>query len=77
MASPFTAPGRMRQTKVLNAANNLGDLSLKKSITAASVMTAMLFSFSSYAQDIPETITVTSSAFDHHGMVPILAWSPD
>ncbi len=44
---------------------------MKKLITAASVMTAMLFSFSSYAQDIPETITVTSSAFEHHGMVPL------
>ena len=44
---------------------------MKKLITAASVMTAMLFSFSSYAQDIPETITVASSAFEHHGMVPL------
>ncbi len=34
-------------------------------------LAAMLFSLSGVAQDIPETITVTSSAFDHHGRVPL------
>jgi len=44
---------------------------MKKLISTVSAVTAMLFSLSIYAQDIPDTITVTSSAFDHHGMVPL------
>ena len=44
---------------------------MKMLISATSALTAMLFSFSIYAQDIPETITVTSSVFEHHGMVPL------
>jgi len=44
---------------------------MKKLISTVSAVTAMLFSLSIYAQDIPETVTVTSSLFDHHGMVPL------
>jgi Raf kinase inhibitor-like YbhB/YbcL family protein len=44
---------------------------MKKSISMVGALAAMLFSLSGVAQDIPETITVTSSAFDHHGMVPL------
>ena len=44
---------------------------MKMLISATSALTAMLFSFSIYAQDLPETITVTSSVFEHHGMVPL------
>lgn len=44
---------------------------MKKLFTVASAMTALLFSFAAHAQDIPETITVTSSVFEHHGMVPL------
>ena len=44
---------------------------MKMLISATSAITAMLFSFSIYAQDIPETIMVTSSVFEHHGMVPL------
>ena len=44
---------------------------MKMLISATSAITAMLFSFSIYAQDIPETISVTSSVFEHHGMVPL------
>lgn len=32
---------------------------------------ALLVSTQLLAQDIPETITVTSSAFDHHGTIPL------
>lgn len=39
-----------------------------KSILAAS---ALVFSAQLIAQDIPETITVTSSAFEHHGTIPL------
>jgi Raf kinase inhibitor-like YbhB/YbcL family protein len=44
---------------------------MKKSISTVGALAALLFSLSGVAQDIPETITVTSSAFDHHGMVPL------
>ena len=44
---------------------------MKKLISAAGAATALLVSFSLYAQDIPETISVTSSVFEHHGMVPL------
>ena len=44
---------------------------MKKMLAAAGAYTALLLSLQIYAQDIPETITVTSSAFDHHGMVPL------
>ena len=44
---------------------------MKKLISTVSTVTALLFSLAVFAQDIPETITVTSSAFDHHGMVPL------
>lgn len=44
---------------------------MKKLISTASAVTALLFSLSVFAQDMPDTITVTSSAFDHHGMVPL------
>lgn len=33
-------------------------------------MATVALSLNVYAADAPETITVTSSAFDHHGMVP-------
>ncbi|MBT8146154.1 MAG: YbhB/YbcL family Raf kinase inhibitor-like protein [Gammaproteobacteria bacterium] len=44
---------------------------MKKLISTVSTVSALLFSLSVFAQDIPETITVTSSVFDHHGMVPL------
>ena len=44
---------------------------MKKMISMVSAAAALLLSLSAMAQDIPETITVTSSAFDHHGMVPL------
>lgn len=44
---------------------------MKKLITTASAITALLFSFALFAQDMPDTIEVTSSVFDHHGMVPL------
>ncbi len=43
---------------------------MKKLITMASAMTALLFSLAVQAQEIPETITVTSSIFEHHGTIP-------
>jgi len=43
---------------------------MKKLLTAVGATTALLFSIHTLAQDIPETITVTSSVFDHHGTVP-------
>lgn len=39
-----------------------------KSVLAAG---ALVFSAQLIAQDIPETITVTSSTFEHHGTVPL------
>lgn len=45
---------------------------MKKLVSAVSAITVLLFSFAINAQDIPETITVTSSAFEHHGMVPLV-----
>ena len=45
---------------------------MKKLISTVGAVTALLFSLSLFAQEIPETITVTSSAFDHHGMVPLV-----
>jgi len=44
---------------------------MKKMLAAAGAYTALLLSLQIYAQDIPETISVTSSTFDHHGMVPL------
>jgi Raf kinase inhibitor-like YbhB/YbcL family protein len=41
----------------------------KLSITVIGVA-ALLLSLQVFAQDIPETVTVTSSVFDHHGTVP-------
>ena len=41
----------------------------KKLVSSACFMLASL-AFEIGAQDAPETISVTSSAFDHHGMVP-------
>ena len=41
---------------------------MKKFITT--IAAALLMSLQVQAQDAPETITVTSSAFYHHGMVP-------
>ena len=43
---------------------------MKKLVTTVSALTAMFFTLQVFAQDMPDTITVTSSAFDHHGMVP-------
>lgn len=43
---------------------------MKKLITTLCAMSALLISVQGIAQDIPETITVTSSVFDHHGTVP-------
>ena len=44
---------------------------MKKLFSTVSAATALLFSVLAFAQDIPESITVTSSAFEHHGMVPL------
>lgn len=43
---------------------------MKKLITTLFATSALILSVQSVAQDIPETITVTSSVFDHHGTVP-------
>ena len=42
---------------------------MKKLLTTLGTAIALLFTFQVLAQEIPETITVTSSAFDHHGTV--------
>jgi len=39
--------------------------------TTAGALASVMLSLSLFAQDIPESIAVTSSAFDHHGMVPL------
>ncbi len=44
---------------------------MKKSISTAGLMAALLLPLAVAAQDIPETISVTSSVFEHHGMVPL------
>lgn len=43
---------------------------MKNLIVKCTALIACLFAAQLYAQDIPETITVTSSVFDHHGTVP-------
>lgn len=43
---------------------------MKKLITSVCAMSALLFTVQTIAQDIPETITVTSSVFEHHGTIP-------
>ncbi len=43
---------------------------MKKLITTISAVTALFLSMQVLAQDMPDTITVTSSVFEHHGMVP-------
>ena len=43
---------------------------MRKLITALSGIATALFCVQILAQDIPDTITVTSSIFDHHGTVP-------
>jgi hypothetical protein len=43
---------------------------MRKLITTLSALTTVLLCAQIFAQDIPETITVTSSVFDHHGTVP-------
>jgi len=43
---------------------------MKNILTTLSAMAALLFSLQGLAQEAPETITVTSSVFDHHGTVP-------
>ena len=43
---------------------------MKKLITAMITAMALVFSMLVAAQDMEDTITVTSSVFDHHGMVP-------
>ena len=44
---------------------------MKKLFFATGAVLALLFSFVAFAQDVPETVTVTSSVFEHHGMVPL------
>ena len=44
---------------------------MKKLFSMAGAMSAVLFSLAVHAQEIPETVTVTSSLFEHHGMVPL------
>ncbi|MEQ8312498.1 MAG: YbhB/YbcL family Raf kinase inhibitor-like protein [Gammaproteobacteria bacterium] len=43
---------------------------MKNILVKSTALIACLFAAQVFAQDIPETITVTSSVFDHHGMVP-------
>lgn len=43
---------------------------MKNIFVKSTALIACLFAAQVFAQDIPETITVTSSVFDHHGMVP-------
>ncbi len=43
---------------------------MKSLLTKTAVAIACTFSLQAFAQDIPETVTVTSSIFEHHGMVP-------
>ena len=43
---------------------------MRKLLTTVSAAAALLLSLQVFAQDIPETVTVTSSVFDHHGTVP-------
>jgi Raf kinase inhibitor-like YbhB/YbcL family protein len=44
---------------------------MKKMLAALGAATTLLLTLQAYAQEIPETITVTSSAFEHHGTVPL------
>lgn len=44
---------------------------MNKMIKTLSAATALLFSLQLHAQEMEDTISVTSSAFDHHGMVPL------
>ena len=44
---------------------------MKKLMITIFVATTLLLSLQVFAQEIPETITVTSSVFDHHGTVPL------
>ena len=43
---------------------------MKKLLIAMVAAPALVFSMLLAAQDMEDTITVTSSIFDHHGMVP-------
>ena len=43
---------------------------MKNIFVKSTAFIACLFAAQVFAQDIPETITVTSSVFDHHGTVP-------
>lgn len=43
---------------------------MKSLLIKTAVAIACTFSLQAFAQDIPETVTVTSSIFEHHGMVP-------
>lgn len=49
---------------------------MKTLTTKLAMLLAVLVTSHALAQDAPETITVSSSAFDHHGMVPLTnsAW---
>jgi len=44
---------------------------MKKFIAVIGLATTALFALSVHAQDMSDTITVTSSLFDHHGMAPL------
>ena len=43
---------------------------MNKLIITVFAATALLLSLQVFSQEVPETITVTSSVFDHHGTVP-------
>ena len=43
---------------------------MKTLLKRSAILLTCLFAVQGFAQDIPETITVSSSIFDHHGMVP-------
>tara|TARA_B100000686_G_scaffold324308_1_gene379849 strand:- start:168 stop:743 length:576 start_codon:yes stop_codon:yes gene_type:complete len=43
---------------------------MKNLITTTAVLIALVFTLQVSAQDLEDTISVTSSIFDHHGMVP-------
>lgn len=44
----------------------------KRMMVILSLLVSMVFSVNSMAADAPETITLTSTAFDHHGTIPLV-----
>lgn len=57
------------ESKYHNQKLNKGNL-MKNSIICLFATLGLIYAAATSAQEVPETITVTSSIFEHHGMVP-------